>query len=268
MITKNDIDHGKAFDWGRTSDDYAKFRDIYPDIFYDKIIEMGLCVKGQRVLDLGTGTGVLPRNLYKHGAEFTGSDIAENQIEQARRLSAETGMNIEYVVSPAETVDFPDSYFDVITACQCFIYFDKDVIGQKLHRLLKDGGHFCKLSMIWLPCESEIAQTSENIVLKYNPTWTGAGFTRKSSAFGSALPDCLEGLFEIANSETFDVPLTFTRESWHGRMKACRGIGASSLSAEQIAEWEREHIAYLQSVPEIFDIPHFVIMLNMRKVTL
>jgi hypothetical protein len=78
----------------------------------------------------------------------------------------------------------------------------------------------------------------------------------------------LEGLFEVANSETFAVPLTFTRESWHGRMKACRGIGASSLSVEQIAEWEREHIAYLHGVPEIFDIPHFVIMLNMRKVTL
>jgi len=106
-----------------------------------------------------------------------------------QRLSAESGMNIQYVVSPAETVDFPDGYFDVITACQYFIYFDKDVIGQKLHRLLKDSGRFCKLSMIWLPAESEVAQASENIILKYNPTWTGAGFTR---------------------------------ESWHGRMKACR----------------------------------------------
>jgi len=48
-------------------------------------------------------------------------------------------------------------------------------------------------------------------------------------------------------------------------MKACRGIGASSLTAEQIAEWEREHIAYLQSVSEKFEIPHFVAMLNLKK---
>jgi SAM-dependent methyltransferase len=227
---------------------------------------MGLCIKGQRELDLGTGTGVLPRNLYRHGAEFIGSDISENQIEQARRLSAEAGMNISYIVSPAEAVDFPDGHFDVITACQCFIYFDKAVIGQKLHRLLKGGGHFCKLSMIWLPAECEIAQASENIVLKYNPTWTGAGFTREESAFGGEMPECLNGLFEIADTEEFDVPLSFTRESWHGRMKACRGIGASSLSAEQIAEWEKEHIAYLQTVPEVFDIPHFVTMLNLRRI--
>ena len=62
------IDNGKAFDWGKTSADYAKYRDIYPQAFYDKIISRGLCVNGQRVLDIGTGTGVLQRNMYRYGA--------------------------------------------------------------------------------------------------------------------------------------------------------------------------------------------------------
>ena len=52
------IDGGKAFDWGKTSKDYAMYRDIYPDIFYQKIVDRGLCIKGQNVLDLGTGTGM------------------------------------------------------------------------------------------------------------------------------------------------------------------------------------------------------------------
>lgn len=42
------IDHGKAFDWGRTSEDYAKYRDIYPEQFYQKLTERGLCLRGQR----------------------------------------------------------------------------------------------------------------------------------------------------------------------------------------------------------------------------
>lgn len=68
-ITDKNIDGGKAFDWGRTSMDYAKFRDIYPQEFYDKIINRELCMKGQHVLDVGTGTGVMPRNMYRYGAK-------------------------------------------------------------------------------------------------------------------------------------------------------------------------------------------------------
>lgn len=79
------IDGGKPFDWGRTSEDYAKYRDIYPREFYEKIFSRRLCVDGQRVLDLGTGTGVIPRNMYEYGAKWTGIDISE---KQKRRQSA------------------------------------------------------------------------------------------------------------------------------------------------------------------------------------
>ena len=112
------IDGGKAFDWGKTSEDYAKFRDVYPEEFYQKIVQRGLCIHGQSVLDVGTGTGVRPRNLYRYGAKWVGTDISENQIFQAKRLSE--GMDIEYHALSAENLEFPDHSFDVITACQCF----------------------------------------------------------------------------------------------------------------------------------------------------
>lgn len=35
IVDKN-IDGGKAFDWGKTSADYAKFRDSYPQEFMIK----------------------------------------------------------------------------------------------------------------------------------------------------------------------------------------------------------------------------------------
>lgn len=120
LQSNHDIDSGRAFDWGHTSSDYAKYRDIYPQEFYQKILSLSLCRKGQTVLNFGTGTGVLPRNLYPYGAQFIGSDISENQIREARRLSEESGMQIEYLVSPAEELDFPPHTFDTVTACQCF----------------------------------------------------------------------------------------------------------------------------------------------------
>ena len=53
MEIKN-IDEGKSFDWGKTSDDYAKYRDIYPEEFYQYILKLGLCKDGQKVLDIGS----------------------------------------------------------------------------------------------------------------------------------------------------------------------------------------------------------------------
>ena len=116
-IQNEQIDAGKAFDWGKTSADYAKYRDIYPDIFYQKIADRNLCLKGQKVLDLGTGTGVLPRNMCRFGAEWTGTDISENQIHYAKKLSEEKNFNIQYQVASAEDIKFPDHTFDVVTAC-------------------------------------------------------------------------------------------------------------------------------------------------------
>ena len=37
--------------------------------FYQRIIDRKLCLEGQSVLDIGTGTGVLPRNMYQYGAK-------------------------------------------------------------------------------------------------------------------------------------------------------------------------------------------------------
>lgn len=35
-ISDKRIDDGKAFDWDKTSKEYAMYRDIYSDIFYQK----------------------------------------------------------------------------------------------------------------------------------------------------------------------------------------------------------------------------------------
>lgn len=258
-IVDSRIDGGKAFDWGRTSEDYAKYRDIYPPEFYQRIVDRGLCVSGQRVLDLGTGTGVLPRNMYRFGADWVGADISDNQIEQAKKLSE--GMDIEYRVTLAENIDFPNGSFDVITACQCFWYFRHERLIPVFRRILKPGGKLLVLYMAWLPFEDKIAGESEKLVLKYSPKWSGAGET----IHPIFIPDCYKSSFDLTWHEEFRLNIHFNRESWNGRIKACRGIGAS-LTPEEIKLWEQEHLKMLDSFPEKFDILHYAAMseLTMR----
>lgn len=259
-IRNKAIDSGKAFDWGRTSADYARYRDIYPKVFYEKIAARNLCVNGQKVLDLGTGTGVLPRNMYNYGAEWTGTDISPNQIAQAKRLADEMHQDIRYMAVAAENIDFADNSFDVITACQCFWYFDHEKVIPELARILKGGGKLLVLYMAWLPYEDEIAKASEKLVLKYSPKWSGAGETMHPIA----VPDCVNDLFDTIYHEEYEVEIPFTRETWNGRMKACRGVGAS-LSDEEITEWELEHKAMLERIaPDNFRVKHYAAMLEMR----
>lgn len=258
-ITDKNIDGGKAFDWGKASADYAKYRDIYPQQFYDKIIGRKLCINGQNVLDLGTGTGVLPRNMYRYGAKWTGTDISENQIEQAKALSKD--MDIDYCALSAENINFPNHSFDVITACQCFWYFNHEQIIPTLYQILKPNGHILVLYMAWLPFEDKIAQASEKLVLKYNPKWSGAGET----VHPIMIPDCYHEKFELVYHEEYPLTVHFTHESWNGRMKACRGIGAS-LTEKEIAAWEQEHIQLLAEIaPPEFDILHYGAIAELKK---
>ena len=264
IIDKN-IDEGKPFDWGNVSSDYAKFRDIYPSEFYQKIIDRNLCTKGQNVLDIGTGTGVLPRNLYSFGAKWTGCDISENQIEYAKILAKQNDMDINFFTCATENLIssklFQTNSFDVITACQCFFYFNHQAIVDDFCNLLKPNGKILVLYMTWLPFEDKIAKASEDLVLKYNPTWSGKGET----VHPIFIPDCYKSKFEITHSEEFLLYVPFTQENWHGRIKACRGIGAS-LSKEQILLWENEHKSLLEKIaPKTFTIKHYGAIAELTK---
>ena len=230
-ITDAAIDGGRPFDWGRASADYAKYRDIYPQAFYDAVLRRGLCTDGQNVLDLGTGTGVLPRNMYKYGARWTGTDISAEQI------------------------------FEVITACQCFWYFQHERVMPQLHRMLKPHGSLLILYMAWLPFEDEIARASEELVLRYHPAWSGRGET----VHPIEIPACYFERFDLVHHEEFRLRVPFTRESWHGRMRACRGVGASLSDAEHAA-WEREHKALLERfAPPEFEVLHYAATAQLMK---
>lgn len=248
----NGIDSGQEFDFGRTSENYARYRDIYPQTMYDKLIAAGIGKAGQSILDLGSGTGVVALHLAETGARVTATDISANQIAQAERLAADKGAkNVSFKVCSAEDTGFADNAFDAVTAVQCFHYFDPDKAAAEIRRILKPGGLFCKIFMDWLPYEDEAIAEMEALVKKYNPSWNGGGFRR----FDYAFPDWAKGRFTSESVESYDTTLTFTKEAWLGRVLSCRGVGAS-LAPEDVARFEQEYRSILQKYSEPLRLKH------------
>lgn len=251
-IQLNHIDHGNGFDFGKTAADYAKYRDIYPESLYRKLQAFGVVVPGSRILDVGTGTGVLPRALKESGAIFTGTDVAAEQIEMARAISGEGAA--EYLVSPAEETPFAPHSFDVVTACQCFWYFEAEKFARELERILVPGGLFCKIAMEWLPFEDETARLTEELVLRYNPHWSGGAFRPEPYRF----PAWAVGRFELETLHAYREELPFTVDGWCGRIRSCRGVGAS-LPPERVAAFDRELRGALEARGrERFTIRHHI----------
>ncbi len=250
----NNIDHGKSFDFGKTSSEYAKYRDIYPKEMYDKLYALGVGHKGEKWLDIGTGTGVLPFNLCHNGADITGIDISEEQINAAKAIAKERNIsNINFIATPAENNGFADNSFDCITAAQCFWYFDREKIISEIKRLIKPCGMFVKIYMSYT-LDDEIAGKSHKLVKKLNQSWTSGASSAK---------DIYNHPFPNGDLDIFTCDIPFTKESWHGRMCACRGTMAS-MDEKTLAKWDEAHKKLLAEYPEEITIKHKIYIASYR----
>jgi SAM-dependent methyltransferase len=251
-MNRPQYDHGREIDWGRTSGDYARWRPGYPDSFFERLRVHRVYAPGTRVADLGTGTGLLARALARRGCRVTGVDIAEQQVRTARALAAEQGLEAEFHVAPGEHTGLPAGAFDLVTAAQSFLYFDKGRAIPEVRRLLAPGGLFMICHMCWLPRRDDLARASEELVLEFNPDWGGADWSGELPA----RPGWAEGRFRVRLFFCYDEPIPFTRESWRGRMRACRGVGAT-LPAERVREFDRRHAELLERIaPPEFTVLH------------
>lgn len=95
-----------------------------------------------RVLDVGTGTGVLLPYLFELvGPEgrITAIDIAENMIEKARTKYA--GFPIEFIVGDATFLAKPPETYDAVVCYSVFPHFvDPKVTLSSLAKMLKPQG--------------------------------------------------------------------------------------------------------------------------------
>lgn len=246
------IDPGRLIDWGRTAEDYALHRAGPPASFFRRLFELRVGLQGQRILDLATGTGALARAFAAQGCRVAGTDIAVGQIEMARRLADAQGLQVDFRVAAAEQVSFPAGSFDVATANQCWLYFDVARTLEALRAQLVPRGLLVTSHFSWLPREDPIARASEELVLQFNPAWRGADWSGEVPE----RPQWATDRVRLRARFVYDEPVGYTRDGWRGRMRACRGVGAT-LTAAEVAAFDRAHAHLLDRIaPARFSVLH------------
>lgn len=245
-------DPGSTIDWGKISADYARYRIGQPDSFFDLMRAFGVGVPGQSILDLGTGTGAMALRYAHRGASVTGIDVSPEQIAAAKKAAQDERVAADFQVGEAERLSFDRHSFDVVTANQCWLYFRTDEVVRQVLWVLKEKGLLVTSHCSWLALEDPIAQATEDLVRLANPNWTAHSWT----GIVPPMPAWAPANFRLRGFFCYDEALPFTRESWAGRIRACRGVGAA-LSPEAVAEFDRQHMQMLSRIaPDKFTVLH------------
>jgi SAM-dependent methyltransferase len=256
-------DRGQEVDFGRTASDYGRYRTAFPPELFTRLAAAGVGLPGGRVVDLGTGTGVLARAFAAAGCAVTGVDIAPQMLDEAREQDTAAGVEVTYRVAPAEDTGLPAGAWDVVCAGQSWHWFDRDRAVAEARRLLVPGGALVVCSRDYLVRPGNVCAASEELVLTRNPGWDRAGGTGRHEEW--AIEPAAAGFTDI-ETFAFDIDVPFTHEAWRGRMRSCNGIGAS-LPPSGVAAFDADLTRLLHDrfPEEPLMVPHRVWALIARR---
>jgi demethylmenaquinone methyltransferase/2-methoxy-6-polyprenyl-1,4-benzoquinol methylase len=104
--------------------------------------------EGDRVLDIGCGTGALTHRAARRGAKVKAIDINPGMLDIARSKAEDSrlGQNIDFVeMGVAELGSEPDRTYDVVMSGLCLSEFTEEelyFVVKEVRRILKPGGLF------------------------------------------------------------------------------------------------------------------------------
>jgi len=133
--------------WSSGGRDYEEIiRGVYDGI--DATVAALAPQRGERILDVATGTGITARACARRGADVTGIDFAAGLLDAAQMLSG--GLAINYQVGDAEALPFADASFDAVVSTFGVMFVSRpEVAARELARVCRPGGRLALAT--WTP---------------------------------------------------------------------------------------------------------------------
>ena len=114
--------------------------DYFTKLQFDYVIAQTSDCSGGKVCDIGCGDGRLSIKIATDNRVVYGVDVANSNVEMARKLAGLSNHQVCFYVADAEKLPFPSQFFDLVI-CNCALeHFDHDDLAlQEMSRIIIDG---------------------------------------------------------------------------------------------------------------------------------
>lgn len=241
--------------FGKAAGDYGAFRAGFPDSIFDRLAEFNVGLPNQAVIDLGTGTGTLARGFALRGCRVIGVDPDPRMIAEAKKLDRRDKVDIRYVEAKAESTGLESGTTDVVTAGQCWHWFDQPGAIAEATRLLNPNGKLVIANFDWLPLAGNVVEATEALIIQCNPDWHfGGGF----GIYPQYLPVLSGAGMQNIQTFSYDMDVPYSPEAWRGRIRASAGVAA--LDEDAVSEFDAglAELLAAQFPSSVLAIPHRV----------
>jgi ubiquinone/menaquinone biosynthesis C-methylase UbiE len=163
--------YGRVFD--EVAAEYDRYRPAYPDELVDQACRVAGIGPGDRVLEIGCGTGQLTRSLLARGLHVTAVEPGESLIALARQNLE----GVEFVNARFEDALLPRGQFQAVFCASAFHWADPEVSWRKVADLLVPGGTLALVQYSGLeeprtkPDQDALLTAMRNVAPEIAATW-------------------------------------------------------------------------------------------------